>query len=178
MPFDLSSLLSRTELLNPMPLGTVLEPQIIKSAGMAYIHYVSFMFCFAALALERKLLKVDPNREETITMVAIDVVYGIAGIALLASGILRVLYFGQGSEFYTHNPIFWWKVGIFIIVGSLSLYPTITYILWSIPLTKGELPEVGANLVERLKLILNIELVGFALIPVLATLMARGIGLS
>ena len=161
-----------------MILGTTLDSQIFKSAGLAYIHYVSFMFCFAALALERKLLKADPNRQETITMVLIDVVYGIAGIALLVSGILRVLYFGQGSEFYTHNPLFWWKVGVFIFVGSLSLYPTITYIRWSIPLTKGELPEVGWALVERLKVILNIELVGFASIPFLATLMARGVGLG
>ena len=159
-----------------MTLGTILESQIVKTAGIAYIHYISFMFCFAALALERKLLKENPNREETITMVLIDVVYGLAGIALLASGILRVLYFGQGADFYTHNPLFWWKVGVFILVGSLSLYPTITYILWSIPITKGELPEVSSNLVSRLKLVLNIELVGFALIPFLATLMARGVG--
>jgi len=159
-----------------MLMGAILDKEIVQSAGFAYIHYVSFMICFAALALERKLLKTNPDRQETITMVIIDVFYGIAGIALLVSGILRVLYFGQGSYFYTHNPIFWWKIGIFIVVGTLSLYPTITYILWSIPLTKGELPEVGAKLVARLKLILNIELIGFATIPIFATLMARGIG--
>ncbi len=161
-----------------MLLGTIIDKEIVQSAGFAYIHYLSFMICFAALALERKLLKISPDRQETITMVIIDVIYGIAGIALLVSGILRVLYFGQGTQFYTHNPIFWWKVGVFIVVGTLSLYPTITYILWSIPLTKGELPEVGSNIVARLKLILNIELVGFACIPIFATLMARGIGLS
>ena len=136
------------------------------------------MFCFAALAVERRLIKTDPNRNETISMVITDVIYGIAGIALLASGILRVLYFGQGTEFYTHNPLFWVKIGVFIFVGTLSLYPTVTYILWSIPLTKGELPDVGLKLVNRLKIILNIELVGFALIPIFATLMARGVGLN
>ena len=161
-----------------MLLATILDPGIGKSAGIAYIHYVSFMFCFAALALERKLIKTDPNRQEAITMVIIDVVYGVAGLALLISGILRVLYFGQGSEFYTENPLFWWKICIFIFVGTLSLYPTITYILWSIPLTKGELPEVRPALVDRLKLILNIELTGFALIPIFATFMARGLGLN
>ena len=111
-------------------------------------------------------------------MVITDVVYGVAGIALLATGILRVLYFGQGSSFYTQNPLFWWKVGIFIVVGTLSLYPTITYILWSIPLTKGELPEVTSKLVDRLRLILNIELIGFLIIPIFATLMSRGVGLT
>ena len=66
----------------------------------------------------------------------------------------------------------------FGLVGSLSLYPTVTYVLWAIPLSKGELPNVTADLVSRLRLIINIELVGFASIPFLATLMARGVGLS
>ena len=111
-------------------------------------------------------------------MVVADVIYGIAGIALLISGIYRVIKFGQGSDFYTQNPIFWSKIIIFALIGSLSLYPTITYILWAIPLSKGELPEVTTNLVARLKLIINIEIFGFTLIPFFATLMARGIGLN
>ena len=102
---------------------------------------------------------------------------GMAALALLVSGIMRVLYFGQGSEFYTTNPLFWWKVGLYLSVGGLSLYPTITYVLWAIPLRKGELPKVSEALASRLAWILNIELVGFALIPLMATLMARGVGL-
>ncbi len=161
-----------------MYFGTGLTSDIAKNAGVAYVHYLSFMLCFAALALERRLLKPDPNRSETIAMVVTDVVYGIAGLALLISGILRVLYFGQGSYFYTHNPLFWVKVSLFIIVGLLSLYPTITYILWVIPLRKGQLPSVTQQLVDRLQFVLNIELIGFALIPIFATLMSRGVGYS
>ena len=111
-------------------------------------------------------------------MVVADIIYGIAGVALLVSGIYRVIKFGQGSDFYTQNPIFWTKIVTFALVGSLSLYPTITYILWAIPLSKGNLPNVTQNLVSRLRLIINIELIGFALIPFLATLMARGVGLT
>ena len=148
-----------------MLLGTAAVPDIAKSAGIAYLHYVSFMICFAALALERKFLKISPSRKEAIAMVATDIVYGVAGLILLISGILRVIYFGQGSEFYTHNPILWTKVGIFIFVGLLSLYPTITYILWIIPLRKGNLPNISQELVSRLSWVINIELIGFASIP-------------
>ena len=111
-------------------------------------------------------------------MIVADIVYGIAGVALLVSGIYRVIKFGQGSEFYTQNPLFWTKMVTFGLVGSLSLYPTVTYILWAIPLSKGELPNVTSNLVSRLRLIINIELIGFSSIPFFATLMARGVGLS
>ena len=150
----------------------------LNSALVAYIHYLSFMLCFGALVFERISLKSEPNREEAISMVVADIIYGIAGVALLVSGIYRVIKFGQGSEFYTQNPVFWSKVIVFALVGSLSLYPTITYVLWAIPLSKGTLPQVTQNLVSRLRLVINIELVGFASIPFLATLMARGVGLS
>ena len=159
-------------------LGFVLPVSSFKSATVAYIHYVSIMICFGALIFERLSLKPTPNRQEAISMVVADIIYGVAGVALLVSGIYRVLKFGQGSEFYTQNPIFWTKIIVFASVGSLSLYPTITYVLWAIPLSKGTLPVVTETLVSRLRLIINVELVGFASIPFLATLMARGVGLG
>ena len=117
-------------------LGIVFPVDLLKSASVAYIHYLSFMLCFGALIYERISLKANPNRKDAISMVVADVIYGIAGIALLVSGIYRVTKFGQGSEFYTQNPIFWTKIIVFAVVGSLSLYPTITYVLWAIPLRK------------------------------------------
>jgi len=41
------------------------------------------------------------------------------------------------------KPLFWSKAGLYLAVGALSLYPTITYILWATPLRKGELPTVS-----------------------------------
>jgi putative membrane protein len=161
-----------------MPGLAVIPSQVLPSAAVAYVHYLSFMLCFGALVLERRLIRPNPDRKDAILMVVTDVVYGIAALALLLSGLARVLHFGQGTSFYTENPVFWWKVGLFLAVGSLSLYPTITYILWAIPLRKGELPQVSEALANRLRWILNIELVGFASIPLLATLMARGVGLG
>ena len=159
-------------------LGLAIPVDLLRSASVAYIHYLSFMICFGALVFERISLKANPNRQEAISMVFADIIYGIAGVALLISGIYRVIKFGQGSEFYTENPIFWTKIIVFALVGSLSLYPTITYVLWAIPLSKGTLPQVKENLASRLRFIINVELIGFASIPFLATLMARGVGLS
>jgi putative membrane protein len=161
-----------------MAVLAALPVPVLPSAAVAYVHYLSFMVCFGALVLERRLIRADPSREDATLMVITDVVYGIAALALLLSGIARVLHFGQGSAFYTENPLFWVKVGTYLAVGALSLYPTITYILWAIPLRKGELPQVSEALANRLRWILNIELVGFAAIPFLATLMARGVGLA
>ena len=44
-----------------MPLAVALSPDIAKSAGVAYVHYLSFMLCFAALVVERRLIKAMPQ---------------------------------------------------------------------------------------------------------------------
>ena len=161
----------------PGDCGPAMPEDLLSRAGMAYAHELSFMVCFAALTAERLMIRPDPDQGTATKLIITDIIYGIAALALLISGIFRVLYFGQGSDFYTTNPLFWWKVGLYLSVGALSLYPTVTYILWAIPLRKGELPKVSEALATRLGWIVNIELVGFALVPLLATLMARGVGL-
>ncbi len=83
-----------------------LPADVLPRAGVAYVHYLSFMLCFGALVLERRLIKPNPDKADATLMVITDVVYGIAALALLGSGILRVVHFGQGSSFYTENPLF------------------------------------------------------------------------
>jgi len=130
------------------------------------------------LLFERLRLKVDLNRGDAIAIIIADIIYGLAGLMLIVTGILRVRYFGQGAEFYTENPLFWFKVASYIAVGLLSLYPTFTYILWAVPISKNNLPNLTVELVSRFRVIINIELAGFLLIPLIATLMARGVGLA
>ncbi len=91
---------------------------------------------------------------------------------------MRVKYFGQGGDFYTSNPVFWIKVTIFIIIGLISLYPTVTYISWVLPIRKNKSIMISENVVKRFKFLITTELIGFAIIPFFATLMARGVGLN
>ena len=136
------------------------------------------MLCFGSLVFERCNIIVDLKKSTIISLIISDSIYGIAGIGVLASGILRVIKYGQGSEFYTSNPIFWIKICIFICVGILSLYPTFTYIKWVMNITKGGQINISDNLIKRLKIILNFELIGLLSIPLFASLMARGINFS
>ena len=124
------------------------------SALVAYVHYLGIILCCGALIFERIILKINLSKNETISIIIADVIYGIAGLAILITGILRVKYYGQGGEFYTSNPIFWVKVSLYIVIGLISLYPTTTYILWAIPLSKNKLPVISENLLRRFKLII------------------------
>ncbi|MAR08084.1 MAG: hypothetical protein CL862_13435 [Cyanobium sp. NAT70] len=150
---------------------------VLARAGAAYVHELSFMVCIAALTAERIWIQANPNKQTATKLIITDIIYGLFALLLLLSGIARVLHYGQGTDFYTQNPLFWWKVGLYLTAGALSLYPTITYISWAIPLRKDELPKVSDVVANRIGWVINIELVAFASLPFMASLMARGVGL-
>jgi len=150
---------------------------MLNNALVAYLHYLSFGAILAALTVEHLTFKPELSLREAWRILIADAVYGLAAIAILATGVLRLIYFGKGPEFYTDNPIFWAKIVVFFVVGSLSLYPTLTFLLWLRELRQGETPKFGAAKATAIRWIVRLELAGFAAIPLLAALMARGIGL-
>ncbi|QLE49919.1 DUF2214 family protein [Nostoc sp. C057] len=148
------------------------------SAIVAYLHYLSFMLCFGALVSEALNLKKELSLNEAWKIVIADAVYGISATVVLVTGILRVIYFGKGTVYYLSNPVFYAKVVVFIVVGLLSLYPTISFIGWVKSLQQGQAPKLELLKLNRLIWLIRIELVGFTLIPLLAAIMARGIGIN
>lgn len=151
---------------------------MLVSAVVAYLHYLGLMLSFGALVLEVFILnsQKELSLNEAWKIVIADTVYGISAVMILATGVLRVLYYGKGSEYYLNNPVFYTKVAIFLLVGGLSLYPTVSFISWVPALQKGTAPKVESSQVNRLIWLIRTEIAGFALIPLLAALMSRGIG--
>ncbi|MBD2629630.1 DUF2214 family protein [Trichormus variabilis] len=140
---------------------------------VVYLHYLSFMLCFAALTLEAFTLKEELRLHEAWKIVIADAVYGISAVGILITGILRVLYFGKGTDYYLHNPVFYIKVGVFLVVGLLSIYPTVSFINWVKDLLQKQSPTLESVKLRRLLWLIRAELVGLTLIPFLATIMAR-----
>jgi putative membrane protein len=92
-------------------------------------------------------------------------VLGISATLLLVVGLVRVFWFEKGAAYYFQNAAFLAKLGLFIAVALLSIYPTIRFI-------KG----VDAASAPRIRRILHLELAGVVLILLFAALMADGIG--
>jgi putative membrane protein len=145
-----------------------------ESAATAYVHYLSFMLTFGALAVESQTLKKDISLEDAWRLVIADTIYGLSATTVLITGILRVLYFGKGQDYYLSSPIFYTKVGIFVIVGLLSLYPTFLFISWIKTLRDRQPPNLELSKVQILSWMIRGELIGLVLIPLFATLLARG----
>jgi putative membrane protein len=148
------------------------------SAITAYLHYLGFMLAFGALVLESQTLKKDLSLQEAWRIVTADAIYGLSATMILITGILRVLYFGKGTNYYLSSPVFYTKIGIFIVVSLLSLYPTFSFLSWVKGLRESKLPNLELPQLQRLSWLIRGELIGFAFIPLFASLMARGIGLD
>jgi len=148
------------------------------SSITAYFHYLGFMLAFASLTVEVFNLKKEMTLDEAKKVAFADAAYGIAAVIILVTGVLRVLYFGKGTDYYLHNPFFLAKMGLFIIVSLFSLYPTFTFISWIKDIQNGKIPDLEIARVNRLFWLIKGELFGFTVLPLLAAIMARISGWS
>ncbi|HBE21041.1 MAG TPA: DUF2214 domain-containing protein [Cyanobacteria bacterium UBA11149] len=148
------------------------------SSITAYFHYLGFMLAFASLTVEFFNLKQEMTLDEAKRVAFADAAYGIAGLTILVTGVLRVLYFGKGTDYYLNNPFFYAKMGLFILVSLFSLYPTFTFIFWFKDFQKDQIPQLEIAKFNILARLIKGELLGFALLPLLAATMARMSGWS
>jgi putative membrane protein len=141
---------------------------------LRYVHFISIFAIVGTLISEHLLLKNEMTRAGLSRLARIDAVYGLAAIALLGAGFTLWLGgIGKPAEFYTKNWIFLTKVSLFVIVGLLSIYPTVFFIINR----KGQ-PDESIKIPKVIFWMLRFELLLIFIIPLLAGLMAKGVGLS
>jgi putative membrane protein len=139
---------------------------------LRYLHFISIFGIVGTLVSEHMLLKSQMTRAEIGKLARIDSVYGLAALSLLIVGLTLWLGgFGKPSEWYTKNWIFHTKLTCFIIIGLLSIYPTVFFI----KNRKGDANEMVA-VPKTVVMMIRMELLLLFVIPLLAGLMSRGIG--
>jgi len=139
---------------------------------LRYIHFLSILLITATLAAEYVLVKDKLTRQEISRISFIDLIYGLASISVFAAGLTLWLgAYGKPADWYSKNWIFHLKLTLLVIIGLLSIYPTIFFL----KNRKGN-PDEQVAIPSSIKKIITLELLLLALIPILAGLMARGIG--
>lgn len=145
---------------------------------LAALHHICVFGLFVILTVEMVLVRPGISAEAVMRVVRVDLFYGIlAGLALVAGG-LRVVYGAKGADFYTQNPVFWVKLGLFILIALLSLPPTRNYIRWRKALRNNPNATPDTASIQATRKLLHIEIVLIFLLPILAAMMARGIGIG
>ena len=149
----------------------------MSSAFMAFMHHLFAFTLVACVVYEFIAFRKGMTVEEARRIQRADLMYGISAGVLLVVGLLRVYFFEKGPAFYSQSPFFWVKMTAFVLVGLLSIDPTIRYIRWNQTLKENMAPEISDKEFRRTRLLLSLEVIGLAVIMFAAAFMARGIGL-
>lgn len=139
---------------------------------LRYLHFISIFAIVGSLVSEHLLLKKSMTRLEVKRLSRIDAVYGIAALTLLLAGLTLWLgSYGKPAVYYSKNWIFHTKITLFATIGILSIYPTIFFIKNA----KGN-PDEVISIPKSIFMMLRLELLLLFIIPLLAGLMAHGVG--
>jgi putative membrane protein len=143
---------------------------------LAFLHHAAAFVIVGVLTAELVLLKGELTLVSARSVLRIDAAYGIAAAVLLVVGLLRVFYTEKGAAYYFHSGPFVVKLALFLIVGLLSIYPTLQYLSWRGALRAGRVPALDAAVLRRVRVVVHVELTLLFVIMLCAAMMARGIG--
>jgi putative membrane protein len=145
-----------------------------REALLAYAHFLAIFGLASVLVAELILFRQTMPGSIFRRLQMVDRWYGIVAVLVIITGLAR-LYLGfKGVGYYHANPIFWTKMGLFAVVGLLSVPPTIAFIRW-----KARVAADGSLALEpaeygKTHALLWLEIAVFLFIPLCATFMARG----
>jgi putative membrane protein len=141
---------------------------------LASIHHIAFLALLLSLMSEFTLLRQPPSEAIVRSLGKWDALYGVSAGVVLVVGLSRAVYGAKGWAFYSGNWVFWLKLGVFAVMGILSIWPTVRFIQWRRALDAGQgLPS--ADRISHTQRLVAMQLALAPLVVVLAAAMARGI---
>jgi putative membrane protein len=144
------------------------------STLFAFLHHLCAFTLVSTVAIEFALIRGELTVSAARRLQATDLVLGIAAGALLVIGLLRVFLFEKGAAYYFHSHAFLAKLSLFIVVGLLSIIPTMEFLSWRGALKAGQVPVVAAKKLRLVTAIIHGELLAIVIILLCAAIMARG----
>ena len=145
-------------------------------AALAYLHFIAVFVLFAFLTVQAVLLRA-PLEERTVRLLGqMDLWYAGSAAAVLLTGFLRAGLGAKGGDFYFSGWPIYVKIGMFLAVGLVSIYPTLAFIRWRRAYDHDKAWSVPAPEQARMRRLVMIEVHLAALIPVVAVIMSRGLG--
>lgn len=135
------------------------------------LHLLAALLLAGALVIENMAINRQISREDLRNLLKVDAVYGLSASVVFLCGLSLWLWVGKPSSFYSANPVFHAKLALFVLIVLLSAYPTFFF------LQQRKNPDDSIAVPAGVIRVLRLELVLLAIIPLLAFLMARGVGL-
>ncbi len=137
-----------------------------------YLHFISIFVIFSAVLAQHLLLKGTVTRSTIAKAQRFDIAYAVAVVLALGTGLLQWFYGAKPAVFYSSNPVFHAKLTLFLIVGLVSIYPSV-FLGRQKKGDPAELVTIPRGLVHSIR----IELLLLVVMPLLAVIMAKGLGI-
>jgi putative membrane protein len=137
-----------------------------------YVHFIAVFAIVGAIIAEQFLISSKMSRYEIKRISRIDAVYGLGAILVLAAGLILWFAVGKPAQFYSRNWIFHTKLTLFVVLGLLSIYPTVFFM----KNRKGTDLDSEIEVPKTVIILLRLELILIIIMPILATYMSLGIG--
>ena len=143
---------------------------------LAYVHWLAIFTMVTFLASEAALCRVEWMNARIVERLArVDMLYGIASVVVLVTGLARSYWGAKGLGWYWSNPLLHAKVTLFVVIGLLSIKPTLTFLRWRRALrADGALPAEEEVRAMRKRVMVQAHLI--PVVALLAVLLARGFG--
>ncbi|HYG45370.1 MAG TPA: DUF2214 family protein [Bordetella sp.] len=150
---------------------------MLQDALLAWIHYLAIFLLVVAMTAQTVLLRPAMADTAVRRLALYDRLYLASAIAVLVTGLLRLMMGAKGAAFYMANPWFHAKIGLFVLIALCSIPPTLAFLRWNKQARQhaGYVPEAGQIKKARRWVMVEVHLL--VLLPLCAALMARGIGL-
>lgn len=145
-------------------------------AILSYLHFTAIFLFFAFLSVELMLMRSRLDAELVRLLVRVDHWYFGSVIATFVTGILRFAFGAKGPAFYLGAWPIYVKVALFLVVAIVSVRPTLRFVAWRRAFEEHaawSVPDAERKTVRGV-IMLNVHLA--AVIPLLAVMMARGLG--
>ncbi|MFG6447723.1 DUF2214 family protein [Roseateles sp. BYS180W] len=145
-------------------------------ATLAAVHFLAIMTLVVFLGSQAALCRTEwLNAAVVHRLVRLDLLYAVAALLVLASGLARAYWGMKGGAWYWSQPLLHAKLTVFVLIGLLSLRPTLRFRQWRRQLLQtGALPEAAEVQSTRRWVMWEAHLL--MLLPVLGALLARGVG--
>lgn len=139
-------------------------------------HHLSVFALVALYAAEFALLRPGLSGARIRQLARIDAAYGgVAGLVIVV-GIIRVIFGVRGWEYYVTNHAFWGKMAALLVVGLLTIQPTMAIRKWLKAVGTDESYVPPPAEIATSRRLVHIQAGILLLIPIFAAAMARGYG--
>jgi putative membrane protein len=147
-----------------------------QDAILQFLHISAILALVVFITSEAAICRPEwMNADIVNRLVTVDRIYGIAAMAVLVTGFIRIYWGTKGAAWYWGNWLLHLKLTAFVVVALISIAPTLRFLRWRRAVrADGTLPSADEVRRTRKLVMLQAHIIPF--IPLAAVFLARGFG--